>query len=540
MTTDKLTRDLRRIEKEIDDHYKSNPLMNLPFATAAWYFLAFAEEVVLKEGRNRGSSAQTYAIIADNLVNALKNPIGWLYCTCEQGGPVPRVYNGAFYQASWDFFQLGQEYNSFVWAYTFFSQDWIQLNLNGTRIQPSEILSEDVRYEAYNRLIKPHKLHTIASSVNSDNLPTEEFAHTIRIQGERFSYKLNPRIVSNAITTRKPILDEIFSLPSDWQFSHYTLGDFRKVFEVISALAFIHIMARSIAISQGCPALGYADSIYLPTCENLLRRIVMYSGISETIVRSILDDLIYGNRDISDPDPALQPLIKLNSDVYAVMPHLWLFSSAERNLTVLFNRLPSEKEIYSKLVSKKESLMRERFTTRLCAEGFRFISGNVSGLPDIDLAIIRDSEQTCLLLELKWFIDPAEPREIIEKSEEIEKGICQLVQLKRAFANNHDALLKKLKIDSCYRLDGTVVSENWIGHAKAQSTEIPVIRAEHLIEKLKTTVRLESAMDWLTDRKYLPTEGEHFNVHKTTSTVGHWSVEWYEIEPLIGDPFFPL
>ena len=31
------------------------------------------------------------------------------------------------------------------------------------------------------------------------------------------------------------------------------------------------------------------------------------------------------NGGIKHPDPALQPLIKLNSTCYAIMPHLWLF-----------------------------------------------------------------------------------------------------------------------------------------------------------------------------------------------------------------------
>ena len=162
------------------------------------------------------------------------------------------------------------------------------------------------------------------------------------------------------------------------------------------------------------------------------------------------------------------------------------------------------------------------------------------GLPDIDLAIIRDSEKTCLLLELKWFIEPAEIREVIEKSQEIEKGISQELKLKRAFANNNERLLEKLEIDSSYRLEGVVVSQNWIGNAQVQCPEIPVIQADHLIEKLKVAESLQSTMEWLKDRKYLPKEGEDFRVHITTHTIGDWSLKWYRIEPLISEAFFPL
>ena len=552
MKIDKLTPELRKIEKEIDLYYKSNPLVNLPFADAAWSLLAFGEEVMLKEqndGRKTQSvsdentrpiTSQEYEALADNLVNNFKYSMHWLYSACEPGGQIPSTGNGNVYKASWDLFKLAQEYRWFTAAYVHASHGWIKLRLEGSTIQPSENLFTDIEYEAYNRLIKPYKLQEASSSVNVDNFPMDAIRRSLKIEDERFSYKLNPRMICDTITAKKPIFDEMFLLPSEWQLSHYTLGDFRKVFEAISAIASIHAIARRMAADLGCFGKGYADSIYVRPFDDLLRQVVRYSGVSEPEVRSIFADLSYGNRGISNPDPALQPLIKLNSETYAIMPHLWLFSSAERNLTVLLNKLPSEKEIYSKLVDEKEELMRGRFTTCLSAKGFRFVCGSVSGLPDIDLAIIKDSKKTCLLLELKWFIDPAEAREIIEKSEEIEKGISQVLQLKRAFANNHDPLLKKLQIDSSYSLEGVVVSENWIGHAKAQSPEIPVIQANHLIAKLEAAESLQSTMEWLKDRKYLPKEGEDFKVHITTHTIGDWSLKWYQIQPLISEAFFPL
>ena len=66
-----------------------------------------------------------------------------------------------------------------------------------------------------------------------------------------------------------------------------------------------------MAALQGCHGRGYVDSIYVPTCDELLRRVVRYSGVSDTTVQSIFDDLSYGNGGISHPQPALQPLTKL-------------------------------------------------------------------------------------------------------------------------------------------------------------------------------------------------------------------------------------
>ena len=365
--------------------------------------------------------------------------------------------------------------------------------------------------------------------------------HSLKIRGERFEYKLNSKIVASAQEAAiSPVYSQISALPDEWQFSRYKLGDFRRVVETISAIAFIHALARQLAIENGCLNMGYADSIYMPSCDELLERVVRYSGISESNVQSILDDLSYSNKNISDPDPALQPLIVLNSKVYAIMPHLFLARSPERNMAVLLNRLPSERKIYSGLTDNKEGMLRRRFTAHLSDSRFRFISGKVQDLPDVDLAIISDPNKSCLLLELKSFIEPAEVSEIGHKSEEIEKGISQILQLKHAFANNHQPLLDKLKVDSSYRLEGIVVSENWIGHATVQSPEIPVIQADDFIEKLRTTESLESSIEWLKVRKYLPKEGEHFEIGRQFATIGNWTLDWYGIELLSSDAFPPL
>ena len=560
---DRLTQKLREIEKEVDDYYKSNPLVNLRFATAAWYFLAFGEEEVLKKQNDAretqligdASMKPIWAVgpgqltpqdnsrIADDLINDLKYPMCWLYKDCEQGGRNPYFYNDRFYKASWDLFKLGSEYRWFVAAFTYGSRGVIGLELRGSTIQPTENIYTDMEYEAYNRLIKPQESQEASASVNPDNLHLlrETIGLSLKIDRDRFKYELNSKIIADTITALiRPTLNAIFLLPGEWEFSRYALEDFRKVFETISAIACIHATARRMATNRGGIRKGYVDSIHLRPFDRLLRQVVRYSGVSELKVQGIFDDLSYGNGDISDLDPALQPLIKLNSEVYAIMPHLWLFSAAERNLTVLLNRLSSQKEIYSKLVDEKEEIMRRRFITGL-PKVFRSICGRVADLlPDIDLAIISDSEKTCLLLELKWFIYPAEAREVIEKSKEIEKGISQLRKLKDAFVNNHKPFFEKLNIDSSYRLEGVVVSENWIGHATVQSSEIPVIQAAHLIEKLRCTDSLESVMEWLKARKYLPTEGEHFEVHRFNATIGNWSLGWHGIQPLIRDAFFPL
>ncbi|MDE0554209.1 MAG: hypothetical protein OXI24_08355 [Candidatus Poribacteria bacterium] len=541
-TTDNVSCKLRKIETEIDNYYKSNTLVKLPFAAAAWSLLTFAEFESLKQVSNV-STSQELETQSDNFVNELKEPMFWLFRACKQGGQVPSACDDDVFQASWDLFKLGKKYQWFEAAYTYASNGLIKLELEGSTIQPAKEFFKGMEYQVYGRLIKSHQTDEGISLINVDDFHSvrEAISSSVKVlKGNRFSYKMNPRMVSDVIKTMSPGYDMAFSLPPEWQFSRYSLEDFRKVFEAILAMAFIHFIAWRVAIEKECDNMGYLDCIYVPTCNELLRRVARYSGVLDEEVLSIFDDLTYGNRDILHPDPALQPLIKLNTDQYAIMPSLWISLSPERNLTVLLNKLDSEKKIYAKLVDKKEDLMKEQFTTGLSDRDFKLISGNITNLTDVDLAIVNHSEKACLLLELKWFIAPAEFREVIHKSEEIEKGISQVLKLKKAFMDNHKPLLEKLNINSSYRLEGVVVSENWIGYGNVQNPEVPVIRANHLIEKLKTTDSLRTTMEWLKDREYLPKGGEHFTVHRPTEKIGKWSIKWYGIRPLIQDTFFPL
>ena len=485
-------------------------------------------------------SRNNLLLLASEFSVDVEHSMSWLYSDCKQGGQVTYDVDDNLYKASRDLFELGKKYACFVFTYTCAGRCMFALELQGSTIQPIGDLFEGLQYEAYNTLIDFYHAMEPLSFINFETFPIDAIEHSLRIKGDRFSYNLNPRIVSDTVKHLKPCFDRMFSLPREWQFSRYSLGEFRKVFERICAISHIHFAARGLAVTQGCDNLGYANSIYMPSSDELLRRVVNYSRVSESTVQNILDDLTYGNGGISHPAPALQPLIKLNSNVYAIAPHLWISSDAEVNFTTLLNKLPSEKHIYSKLSTEKEGLMRKRIMARLSGKGFRIVSGEVPDLSDIDLAIIMDSEKTCLLLELKWFIAPALARERIEKSEEIAKGISQVIRLKQAFANNHELLLNKLKIDSSYRLEGVVVSENWIAYGDVQSPEVPVIQSDHLIAKLCTAHNLESAVEWLKDRKYLPREGEHFKVVQETVTIGDWTLNAPTIEFLSDDPFFPL
>ena len=59
--------------------------------------------------------------------------------------------------------------------------------------------------------------------------------------------------------------------------------------------------------------LGLLDAVIVTPIKGLISRVARYSGLPAAPVRAVLEDLTYGSRQLN-PDPALQPLIRLSKD----------------------------------------------------------------------------------------------------------------------------------------------------------------------------------------------------------------------------------
>lgn len=504
---DPVSFELRQVENEIDNFYKSNILMSLPFAEAVWYLLAFYEDIQFKELiSSNDPSPHSAAVLADFLVTTLEHPLLWIWKTCKLGGTAPQSYNAEKYKASWDLADLGKNYLPFDTAFTYASRGRIKLELKNNELHAVKNFFTDSRYEAYDRLVKPKHL----SSDSAAPQIRELIEKTVIVSGDKFRYSAGRKVFEKASKILSFISEERFELPENWRFPKYNLKEFRRVASTLTTLTFVHFAARLTAISKGCKRLGYPNSVLVINHKDLIWDITRYSGVSFEATANIVSDLTYGNKSIRKPDPALQPIIKINKTQYILAPSIFLSSSMERNFIVLINRLPDKayKSLYSKIVDEKEDFMRENIKHKLKGLGFRFFSGKFStseNLPDIDLAIISESEKVVLLLELKWFIEPSEPREVLEKSEEISKGISQAKLLAGAYVQKPDMFVSLLQIDKNFHVSFAVASQNSIGEEQVQDPNVPVIRVEHLIEKLKSEKEFKKVIGWLSSREYLPT-----------------------------------
>lgn len=532
---DRLDETLRAAEREVDECYSSNPLVRLPFADAGWHFLAFSEELAMREVHRQltggPSTVQHQAAAAEALVFQAKWPLRWLSQKCVGGGKIPRRFDDAMYAAARELSELSTRYLSFEAAFTHASLGLLELTIDGRTITATGPLRADTRFEAYDRLVKP------TGTLSPEAEPfLERVASSVGVREGWFTYDLNPQVVAAGIEALGRAVDHRFVLPEDWAFPRFTLSQFARVAKVLFVLAMIHFHARIAAAVQGCHGLGIARSLMLFEPEELMRRLVRYSGVPYAAVQAIVEDLTYGQRKQTNPDPALQPLVPLTKTVLAIAPHLIINSSLERNLAVLLNRLPRERGAYARLSQGREKLSRESALARLSGLPFRFWHGNVpgwGGASEIDLAIVSDKEQRCLLLELKSFVAPAEPREIRDRSDEIGKGIDQVRERIKAAEIKPSALRSVLRISDGYKMAWAVASETSVGAVHVQCADVPVVNLGHLLKHLAQNETLAESCEWLTTRRYLPVPGAHYEVVQVTRSIGDWTLEWYGIRGLV-------
>lgn len=536
--SDPVSAELRKVESQIDEAHLTNPLLQLPFAQSAWFFLAACEEcrvvhtIKVINGEIDDSDQDNRALI-DHIIVVAKWPMNWLLSGCDTGGAVRDEYVSDLYQAGMDLFKLSEQYQDFETVYTFASMGLLTLELDGQTIKASDEFREDPRYDAYDRLMDgPYE---IPGELDLEPIQ-ERIVNSVRVRGEDFTYALNPTIVRDCMDATEPMLASRFQLPEEWKLAEYTLGEFQVVCRVLWTLALIHSGARLSAAAQGCVGLGYARALCLFTIPELLARIVRYSGLSRRTVEAIVTDLTYGSRDMRNPDIALQPIVKFNDSHIGFAPELLTGLSLERNLVVLLNRLPEERERYAALSEHREELSRRKIRDSVENLGFRHWEGNVpewDGESEVDLLVVSEEEGCALLLELKSFIQPAEAREIVYKSKEISTGIEQIQRRRGRHDNDPTVLSKTAGLPDGVEVYFAVASETSIGAEFVQCDDVAVVNVDHLIRRLNKDKSLRTVGRWLDAREYLPVAGKHFEAVERTSTMADFRLSWYGIRLLV-------
>jgi hypothetical protein len=479
--------------------------------------------------------------LVDNFIYSCKLPINLIHEKCPRSGKILNRFSENNYGVAAELFKSTHEYDGFCRLFTYASQKLASIEIRGDALVqvPSHVLS--LEYEAYDRITDPARADKFEGNLDMRAYFESEIESNVKVSGFNFAIDITHDIASLAMGVFETNFGKRFTLPSHWSFLNFTIDEYKSVYIVITSLAYTHLHARFVAVNKGCRALGNANCHYMPSKADLKARIHRYTGLRRETIESVLSIMTYKKGKIKSPDPAYQPLFEINETQYLISPSLWINTSLERNLSVLINRIPEEKSLYLSLVDQKEGVMKDRIKSKLKKRKFRFWDGKLTHkreIPPLDLVIIDDSKKICFVLELKWFIAPAEPREIFERLEEVEKGINQLRLVRAWIQDNQEELKTKLSLRSEFQISYVMLSANSVCDKRDVDPELNLLNEAHFTRMLEVEDS-DKVFKIIESKSYLPIEGVHFNKVDLTYQVGRWQSPWYGIRVIKSVEYVP-
>ena len=514
------------IEKEIDGSFASNPLADVPWTQSAWTLLSVVEDHHFKITVVQPLSERDAAIYVDGLANAMTHPLRVLRTRAPRArASLDRRYIEAHYGQAQEWLNAAEDYNHFCSIFPLYHANEIGLSVNGNYLETTDWSDSDLSFEVYDRFVaKRDPAHE--SRLNGDAIAVS-LRTCIRSSGGMYSVDFTRRLMADLQRHISPMFERRHVLPKEWQFAHFSLAQYRLVFMTLQIAAEAWFVARQL-VAPRVRGIAYEGSVWTPRKDFLRALVRRHTGLPMEPVQAVLNYLTFGEVGIRNPDVAIQPIIDLGNDHYGISPFLMTQIHAERNLCVLLNQVPEDRKLYAALVHAKEDRIRTDTIQSLQSLALSFKHGSV-GRTDVDLAIIDRKAKICLCIELKWFIEPAEIREVLMRSEEIRKGIGQAKLLTSLFYSSDSRLLELLGIDRDYEFQAMVGSESFIGRPSVQDPEVPVTKVWHVAAKIKETGSLRAAVAWLKGREYLPIKGRDYTVLEVPIQCGRWRSRWYGI-----------
>ncbi|MEK3979714.1 SEC-C domain-containing protein [Psychrobacillus sp. FSL K6-2836] len=524
----------RTIEDIIDKHHLSDIFLKNERGTAVLNALRVFEDGIkfapsIFEARGLISKKLSDKdLVINNFIDGLDQTIKWIYECCPYGvSSVEIDYNGKLYFAASQTFIQSMMYGRICDGYTLLSRGRQIVEYNeennqlifkfkngdqGKREAADLVLAQNTKED---NLVKA--LKAIPDNIiNCFNLEKEIYFNDQGLQYDISEAKLNSfELISKAQV-------EYFSeLPEDWKMHGFTLGEFRKVWEVLLRKSLIHEAACKSSKKEG-GAIEYI--VMITTFEDLSKEITDKSKVANEQVRLILETLLY-DASITNGHVIWQPIIPLDDINIAIPPNLIINSNFERNLIYLLNKIAQGD--YSRLSNLKEDIMLGDLSEKL--KYYSNISVSTAKklpdpLPDMDLILYDKNRKVLFLSEIKWLLSIDSIKEICARDKDLEKGISQAKLIKEyALKNTSDVLERAfgqndLEVNQIY---SCVISKNNIGSSFIDSSAKIINEASFLKILADTNGDLLEVIRIIDNNLFLPKEGVDYNLNEIEISYGN-------------------
>ena len=307
-----------------------------------------------------------------------------------------------------------------------------------------------------------------------------QIADSVRLKQGLLMYDYEQQL---AIALAGQVPQQPLLVPEAWDFAWGGQLETTLLLNALSIRCIYHLIAVHFgSVRKRLRGGGVANICLVAAAETLTEELRLMSSLPNHTIREFFRFLTLGHG-TNTPDPALQPLILLDADTFAVPCIHYLSSNQERNLLSLQARVePSRFDAQSGLfekamVAKLEAALRERWPLLRCN-----VSLTIAGVTEeIDLLVVDTECRTLLVCELRWMLGPGDPREVQNRKRVCREKVTQLerkVQWLQLHTNEALRRVIPLAIESSdehpWNIVGVVIIENF-GGARSANPEIPVM-----------------------------------------------------------------
>lgn len=315
----------------------------------------------------------------------------------------------------------------------------------------------------------------------------------------------NKKVTYQFVNSRALSLKEFFEHPleliqDNWEFSFGSATLLNSIYISLYTVCLYHVIAvYHGASTKGLLGGGFNDALLVIKKNELFRRLGIISGLPSEKVREICDFLTYGNK-TTNPDLALQPLVEISEQNYAI-PCIHLLSSEyERNSLSLQARVDPKR--FDRQCKYFEQVMFEDIK-KYCSHKYKIFT-DVSILGEQIDALIFDATGSALVCEFKWSLQPGDTREVVNRKRAFDKGVTQ-IQRKIEVMNRRRAEINNRNLPDLTgtQFFGAVLTEGYWGHLNPMHEVFPICplriatRILNMADTVKNVHKILSGYDWL-------------------------------------------
>ncbi len=524
---------LSAVEAALDKSYNRHPLPHPNRAIATWYLLAVLEDN-LRLFFVAADDSKTALI--EHLLDAHKYSARFALdrirreCQDTSKAALPTKIVPRLYIRTSELLQAGLDYMSATRLCSAAHAKTLGLVERAEDIQVEfDPADHDMRYSTLELL---------------GHMPPDFVDHTARLYHWAHRDEFRPEIVNTiAQTTRiseglvvyryhtypaiklaKVMEQYPFLVPEGWRF---VWGGRHETTLLLNALC-IRCMYHWCAVHFGASfhrlkGGGQESLLLVTTAQQLATELREMCSLELPVIRRFIEYLTLGHG-VQAPDPALQPIVAIGDGRIAIPCLLFLSSNYQRNLLTLqaridpisFDKLSAlfEQNMLSgliPLVKTRWPNAKENLTIRDRKE-----------FEEVDLLIPDPESKTLLVCELRWMLQPGDPREVQNRKKVCWEKVAQLERKVKWIGVRQSIALKSLGLNADDASEWScagVVSVDAFGGVLSTNTELPLLPNHIFKQGLQKASSLPEFVLWSQSLCWLPKEGEHFRVVTQTTSL---------------------